>query len=204
MLNLAERWGMRPIGSNPCKRVQRTTERSRRRHITAEEVPRIAAALEAHKETAPAGVAFLWLLLFSGARLGEIAAARWDQVEGSVLRLPDSKTGPRSIHIPPVAMEILAKLPRNSATLTGIKSPAHLWERIRKEANCEDLRIHDLRRSFASAGLSAGLSLSAIGELLGHKSAQTTKTYAHLMTDAGTAAATIAADAIAKLMKPTP
>ena len=76
MLPLAERWEMRPVNSNPCKLVKRTREGSLRRHMTGPEAPKIAAALRAHQKTAPASVTFIWLLLLSGARKGEIAAAR--------------------------------------------------------------------------------------------------------------------------------
>ena len=200
MLSLAERWQMRPVNSNPCKLVQRTRESARRRHMTGDEAPRIAAALERHRETGAASVAFIWLLLLSGARCGEIAAARWEWIEGNVLRLPDSKTGARTIFLPPQVLDLLAKLPRSSATITGILEPVKIWRQVREEAGCPDLRLHDLRRSFASAALSAGVSLSQIGELLGHRNAQTTRRYAYLMNESATAAAAVAASRITQLM----
>jgi integrase len=125
---------MRSVNSNPSRLVPRTQEHSRRRHIAADEFPKIAAALEAHAATAPAGVAFLWLLLFSGARMGKIAAAKWEWLDGNVLKLPDSKTGARNIALPPVLLELLAKLPRKSETITGIRSPAKLWAKDRRRA----------------------------------------------------------------------
>jgi len=63
------------------------------------------------------------------------------------------------------------------------------------------LRIHDLRHSFASAGLAAGLTLNQIGELLGHKSTQTTHRYAHLIEDVAHASAAAAADVMETMMK---
>lgn len=203
MLGLAERWDMRPMGSNPCRRVQRTPERQRRRHMTGEEAPRIAAALLAHAKTAPASVAFIYLLILSGARKSEIGGARWDQLHDNVLRLEDSKTGPRDIFLPPQVMDILEKLPRTFGTITGIKNPTPVWQAIRKEAGCTDLRLHDLRRSFASAALSAGLTLGQVGELLGHRSSQTTKGYAYLMQEAATAAVATVADKLEGMMQPT-
>src|SRR5882762_3365960 len=71
MLSLAERWQMRTVNSNPCKLVQRTRESARRRHMLADEAPKIAAALRRHEPTAAASVAFIWLLILSGARCGE-------------------------------------------------------------------------------------------------------------------------------------
>lgn len=202
MLGLAERWDMRPIGSNPCKRVQRIPEQKRRRHMTGDEAPAIAAALLEHAKTAPASVAFLYLLILSGARKGEIAGATWKHLRNNVLRLSDSKTGPRDIFLPPQVMDLLAELPRRdeNVSITGIKDPTKIWQQVRKTAGCEDLRLHDLRRSFASAALSAGLTLAQVGELLGHRNSQTTKGYAYLMEEAATAAVTTVADRLTEMM----
>jgi integrase len=171
MLSLAKRWDTRPIGSNPCRRVQRTRERARRRYLTPEEAPKLAAALRKHEAQHPHAALFVWLLILSGARCGEIAKAKWSDLHGNVLRLADSKTGPRSIFLLPPVMGLLAKVQRASETITGIQRPDRLWRKVRKEAGCPDLRLHDLRRSFASAGLSAGLTLAQVGELLGHRNA---------------------------------
>lgn len=201
MMRLAETWKIRPQHSNPCRGITRSPEQVRRRHMAGDEPPKIAAELRRFEELAPASVAFLWLLILSGARKGEIAAAKWDWLEGSILHLPDSKTGQRDIFLPPQVMALLEKLPRTSGTITGIKSPDKIWQQVRKAAGCPDLRLHDLRRSFASAALSAGVSLAQVGELLGHRNTQTTKGYSYLQNDAAHAAAKIAADRITELMK---
>lgn len=203
ILKQAERWGMRPLDSNPCKRVRRTTEKARRRFMTPVEAQRIAAALRGLEALYPAGVAFIYLLILSGARCGEIAAARWEWIDDSVLTLQDSKTGFRQIHLPPQVLALLAKLPRTSGTLTGLKHPPdRLWQKVRDLAGCPDLRLHDLRRSFASAALSAGLTLAQVGELLGHRNSQTTKGYSYLMKDAATAAVSVVADKLTAMMRP--
>lgn len=179
--------------ANPCKGVKRHPEAKRKRYMKGAEPARIAELLDKSKAQSPAGVAFVYLLILTGARCGEIAGAKWSWLHGTTLHLPDSKTGEKQIYLPPAAMDIIDTLPRTSGTLTGIKSPKKLWERIRKEAGCPDLRLHDLRHSFASAAISAGLSLAQIGELLGHKNTQTTKRYAHLVEEAQSIAATAAA-----------
>jgi len=186
---------------NPCVGVDRFPENKRQRYMQGEEAAKIAEILDRESKAHPASVAFLYLLILTGARKGEIAAARWDWLEGNALRLPDSKTGAKSVYLPPQAVDVLAALPRTTGTITGILSPKKFWERVRAEAGCPDLRMHDLRHSFASAALAAGLSLSQIGELLGHKSTQTTKRYAHLVEDAAHAAATMTADRIMLGMK---
>jgi integrase len=184
MCNFAERWGWRPPGSNPCSLVQRRPEKRRQRYMTAAEAVRVNAELEKLEATRPQAVAFLYLLIYTGARCGEIAKAGWQDLDGNVLRLPDSKSGhPRSIHLPEPAMKVLERIPRISETITGIKDPKSCWIVVRNAAGCPDLRIHDLRHSFASAALAAGIPLSQIGKLLGHENAETTNGYAHLMEE---------------------
>lgn len=192
------------IEKNPVKGVARNEEHKRKRYMKGEEAAKIAELLDAAAKDSPASVAFIYLLILTGARKGEIANAQWSWIEGNAIHLPDSKTGAKTVYLPPQALDVLDRLPRTSGTITGIQSPKKLWERIRKDAGCPDLRLHDLRHSFASAALSAGLSLAQIGELLGHKSTQTTKRYAHLVEDVATAAATAAADRIMSGMKKAP
>lgn len=192
------------IEKNPVKGVARNEEHKRKRYMKGEEAARIAELLDAAAKDSPASVAFIYLLILTGARKSEIANAQWSWLDGNVLNLPDSKTGAKPVYLPPQALDVLARLPRTSGTITGILSPKKLWERIRRDAGCPDLRLHDLRHSFASAALAAGLSLAQIGELLGHKSTQTTKRYAHLVEDVATAAATATADRIMLGMKKAP
>lgn len=187
--------------ANPCKGVKRNAEVKRKRYMKGAEPARIAELLDESKEKSPAGVAFIYLLILTGARCGEIAGAKWSWLHGSTLHLPDSKTGEKQIYMPAAAMDIISRLPRTSGTITGIKSPKKLWERVRRDAGCPDLRLHDLRHSFASAAISAGLSLAQIGELLGHKNTQTTKRYAHLVEEAQSSAATATADLLMARMK---
>ena len=188
MCTFSERWGWRPLGSNPCRLVKRVPEKSRRRYITDDEAVRIEAELEKLEATMPQSVAFLYLLIYTGARCGEIAKAKWSDMDGDVLSLPDSKSGyPRTIHLPEQAMRALNKLPRIFDTITGIKDPKRCWIVVRTAAGCPDLRMHDLRHNFASDAVTAGLSLAQIGELLGHKNASTTMRYAHLMKEVGRA-----------------
>jgi len=192
------------LDRSPVRGVKRYKETKRRRYMSGEETARIAEILDREAGDNPASVAFLYLLILTGARKGEIASARWDWIKGNVIHLPDSKTGEKQVYLPEPAMDVLARLPRTSGTITGILTPQKLWERIRTEAGCPDLRMHDLRHSFASAAMSAGLSLAQIGELLGHKSTQTTKRYAHLVEEAATAAATATADQILMRARKSP
>lgn len=188
MCNLAERWKLRPDYSNPCRHVSRYSEKRRKRYLIPAEAQAVAALLEKHKATRPRAVAFLYLLIYTGARPSEISNARPDWVErqgeGAVLHLPDSKTGERAVFLPPQAVAIIDALGKNKkGTLLGIQSPRKLWNEIRAAAGCPDLRIYDLRHHWASIALKAGYSLSQIGALMGHSSPSTTARYAHLVQD---------------------
>ena len=127
----------------------------------------------------------------AGCRLQEILALRWEQVdfERGLLRFEESKTGQKTIALGAAALELLSGLPHlegNPYVTPGKKDGAHfvgmpkVWQRIRKRAGLEDVRLHDLRHSFASAGAGAGLSFPIIDKLLGNTQAATTQRYAHL------------------------
>nr|WP_321467354.1 site-specific integrase [uncultured Desulfobulbus sp.] len=157
------------------------------------------------KDKHPASWAFIMLLLLTGARRGEIASARWCDIHDSKIVLQTHKTDhtgeDRVIHLPQLALDILAELPNTGTKerIIGIDSPRKLWDTIRKKAGCPDLRLHDLRHSFASIAISSGYNLSQIGELLGHRDADTTKRYAHLMDDAAAQAAESVANNITRV-----
>jgi integrase len=136
------------------------------------------------------------LLIFTGARLREILHLRWENVdlERGLLLLPDSKTGKKAIVLNAPAMTVLARLPRiggyviagQYAGTDKEKSRADLnrpWRSIAKRAGLPGLRIHDLRHTHASFGVSARLGLPIVGKLLGHTRSSTTQRYAHLDHD---------------------
>jgi integrase len=213
MMNLAERWGIRPDGSNPCRHVEKNRENKRTRFLSGEELALLGAACRAAEEGGRVALSFLALvrlLIFTGARLSEIQKARWDWVDlkAGVLRLPDSKTGAKSIMLPAPAMEVLTHIPRvegNPHVITGIgdRYLVNVWKQwaiLRAVAGLKDVRLHDLRHSFASVGAAGGTSLNIIGGLLGHTEAQTTARYAHLAADPLKAAANRIARTIAATM----
>jgi integrase len=134
------------------------------------------------------------LALFTGARSGEISAAQWSHVDWQrkQIRLPDSKGNePRTIHLSDAAIEVLKSLPRvGSFIIAGrYKDEPHqnlsrAWIIARAYGGLQDVRLHDLRHSFASLAAGRGVSLQMIGKLLGHKVHATTMRYAHLARDA--------------------
>ena len=205
--NLCEKWKLRPQGSDPCKYVPRFKEEKRRRYMNQGEQETVMRLLMEKKSQYPASWAFVMLLILTGARRGEIASARWCDLHGSKLVLRSHKTDhtgeDRIIHLPKLAMEILAELPNTGGNerILGIYSPRKMWNSVREKAGCPDLRLHDLRHSFASIAISSGYTLSQIGELLGHRDADTTKRYAHLMDDAAALVAESVADSITNRLK---
>jgi integrase len=203
MMNIAEEWGLRPDGSNPCRRVKKYREVKRERYLTRDELQRLGAVLvgeETKRSESPFVIAAIGLLVLTGARLSEILTLRWEHVDldTGVLRLPDSKTGAKLIYLNGVAIQLLRKMPRmqgNPHVIAGGKPGAHLvelqkpWRRLRANAGLNDVRIHDLRHSFASVAVGVGTSLPMIGKLLGHTQPVTTARYAHLAADPIRAAA---------------
>jgi integrase len=193
MFNFAERAGIRPDGSNPCRHVERYRQQRRDRFLSADELARLGAALASYDGSTYA-VAAIRLLVFTGARRSEILGLRWDWIdwERGEARLPDSKTGAKTIHLPPPALSVLAELPRiagNEHVIVGGVPGAALvnldvaWAAIRRRAALDGVRIHDLRHCFASIAASSGMGLPIIGKMLGHTQASTTQRYAHLASD---------------------
>jgi integrase len=210
MFNLAERWGLRPDGSNPCRHVEKFFERKRERMLSPAELARLGEALAAY-DGSPYVVAAVKLLVFTGARLGEVLGLQWAWIdfERGEARLPDSKTGAKTLHLPPPALAVLADLPRlggNPYVITGAKAGAALvniekpWRAIRQVAGLDDVRLHDLRHAFASVAASSGMGLPIIGKMLGHTQSATTARYAHLESDPVKAAAASVAGKIAAAM----
>lgn len=180
--NLSVKWKWRT--DNPAKGVVRFKENKRERYLTEDEYRRLGAALNQMADKNPGGVAALKMLLLTGARLGEIVRARREWVFGNELRLPDSKTGRKVIYLSDAAMAVMESVPPIGGWLVGVCTrPTKLWAKALRMAGIDDLRIHDLRHSFASEALAEGFTLEQIGELLGHRSVQTTKRYAHLIDD---------------------
>ena len=209
LFNLAEEWKLR-TGGNPCKYVRKYPERKRERFLTEAEFRHLGAVLnemEAEGRLAVYPAAAIRLLMLTGCRRNEIVELAWKHVdlEGGEIRLADSKTGARLVPLSPAAARVLEELPRiegNPWVIPGTKPGRHLadlnhyWDRVRAEADLAEVRLHDLRHSFASRALALGESLSMIGKLLGHNKIETTARYAHLARDSIKASSARVADSI--------
>lgn len=211
--NLAEDWAWRPQQSNPCHRVKRYKERPRTRLPSIEETQRLVKTLYAWRDRNPWFVGLVLLLMMTGCRRMEIQGAKRAWFQGDRLVLPDSKTGSKIIPLNSQARAVVASIPEvkgNPYLIVGRLAGAHLiqprklWLQVCREAGVENLRMHDLRRLFASVAISSGQTLEQAMQLMGHTQAQTTKRYAFLMNQAKVDAMQATGDELMNLVKKSP
>ena len=190
LFNLARKWKVLKGHDNPAAGIPVPPDVQRNRFLDKGEIGRLVEAL-AKDENQVAAKAIL-LLLLTGARRNEVTHARWEHIDlqASTLFVPLSKSGkPRYVFLNAAAVDVLTSIPRLPANPYVFPSPVtgrpsaslHFpWQRIRTKAGLDDVRLHDLRHSFASALVNDGKGLYAVQRLLGHANAKATQRYAHL------------------------
>lgn len=196
MLNKAESWGYRLENTNPCRDVRQNRRRKCERFLSVPELQRLGEVLRQEwpgkGDVRAISVAAITLLLLTGCRRGEVLGLQWQDVKGNRLRLRDSKTGPRTVWLGDEARALIASLPRtrnvpwlfhNPRSRKKITQLQYYWEEIRAKADLWDVRLHDLRHTFASHAAMQKETLPMIGRLLGHARPQSTSRYAHLGDD---------------------
>lgn len=195
------------IAVNPCRAVRKHPEPSRDRYATREEVQRLAAAMRKHADAFPRETAFVVLLALTGSRPSFLQRAKRADLRGNVL-VGVGKTTARTgvsdaVAIPDSAMRsVVEQLPvREDGLLIGPVRYRNYWRLICREAGVTDLWVRDWRRTFATFGLSSGVSLSLVGELLNHRDPRSTKVYAKLLPDARVQAAEQIAGEVQKLLE---
>ena len=194
MFELAKVWGFLDDGAiNPARGIPRFKEESRDRYITPEELPRLAEALD-NEPNLYARFA-IWLYLLTGLRKSELLNCQWDDIDwdGEEISIRDTKNGrPHYLPLSSPAMTLLRQLPRhvgNPHIFPGRESGQHIvnidkaWRRIRRAADIEDVRLHDLRRTVGSWLAQSGNSLHLIGRVLNHRTPSTTQIYARFAND---------------------
>ena len=193
MFNLAVKWGMRP--DNPAETFRRLPEVERDRFLSPDEIDMIISVLDRCEDQR--GPDIIRMCLLTGARLGEVRCATFEQfdLERGIWTKQASTTKQRKIHRVPISDDVVALIRKRRAALgvgegwlfpgdaegKPVQDLRRFWGRVRRETGLEDVRIHDLRHTFASLLVSGGASLEMIGKLLGHSQAKTTQRYAHLM-----------------------
>lgn len=193
----AEFWQLVPKGHNPAVDVKKFKEHSKKRFLSPDELARLSRVLDQIERAgvlSPFAIAAFRLLLLTGARLNEIRKLKWTSVHfaARMLVIDDHKTdssGPKVIPLNQAALEVIEALPRDpdnqyviQGTISGkpysdLEKP---WRAVRKKAGLDDVRIHDLRHSFATFGIGDGIPLQHVGGLLGQDSLTATRIYAHL------------------------
>ncbi len=194
MMNLAKGWEWRD--NNPCEKVPKFHEDRRDRWLSTEEIERLCDALDQHSNQSAANA--IRLMLLTGARRGEALTARWEDfnLELGIWTKPSHHTKQkRTEHVPlsaPAVQLLVSMKEANNGSpylfpgdvagkpLQEIKG---VWATLCKRAKIRDVRIHDLRHTYASHLVSSGMSLPIVGRLLGHTQPQTTARYAHLADD---------------------
>jgi len=212
MFSLAMEWEWR--ADNPAQGFHRRIEHARERFLSPEELTRLAAVLDKAEDQRAAAI--IRMCMLTGARVGEVRTARFEQfnLDYAIWSKPASTTKQRKIHRVPISQEVVAivrqrqlVVPRGNPWLfpgdavgKPVREIRRFWIRVQKEADLPDVRIHDLRHTFASLLVSGGASLEIIGRLLGHSQMQTTQRYAHLMESPLRAGV----DSVASIFRPRP
>jgi integrase len=196
LMSFAEQQGVRPRGSNPCRGIAKFKEHRRERFLSLHEFAKLADvinAVETSGRMSPFVLAAIRVLILTGARREEIRTLRWEYIDVTrgMAFLPDSKTGKKILYLPPPVLYILSALPKmagNPCVFPGVQGQPIRdlqgpWEALRTMAGMPQLRIHDLRHSYASLLAASGTPPLVIGKLLGHRHVTTTARYAHFADD---------------------
>lgn len=180
------------LKSNPASSVKRNRRPQLTRFLTKEEIGRLHAALDVHRgrKSGAQQAEIIRLLLLTGCRKSEILKLRWTEIDGDRLCLLDSKTGPRTVLLNLQAKKILARQPKKLGSKYVFPDPRNigrhrsdelsLWRKIRCQAGIADVRLHDLRHTFASHAVMQQIPLPIVSRLLGHRKAEMTFRYAHV------------------------
>lgn len=211
MLEFAIRRGLRPDRSNPAKGQDRYRERQRERYLSSAEKRRLEAVLDEldQQQVMSEAVLAIRLLYLTGRRKSEILNLRWSDLDldGGTMSLADSKVGAVTFSLTPTVVALLrgVKDERQHAKVAALdvrkrvnaspyvipgrrygqpmKNIHKPWERIRDLAGLKEVRLHDLRHTYASSCAMHGMDLLQIKRLMGHATIQTTQRYAHLNDD---------------------
>lgn len=193
IFNLGSRWRIAGIGENPTAGIALAPDVNRERFLTKEEAQRLKISIEADQNKTAAKA--IMMLLLTGARRNEITHAKWQHLDWNkqTLLVPLSKSGkPRAIALSVEAIEVLHSVVQSEKSPYIFPSPAtnrpspslfFPWRRIRVRAGLSDLRLHDLRHSFASFLVNQDIPLYTVKALLGHGNLRYTERYAHLMPE---------------------
>lgn len=201
------------IADNPAKGIRANPGKKLTRFLSTEEIERLHRVLDRFVEELPSRQVqadIIRLLLLTGCRRGEILRLKWAEVDGNMLRLTDSKTGPRQVWLSEAAQAILARQPCTGSAYVfpSSRNPGrprsdelNIWYRVRREAGINDVRLHDLRHTVASQALARGVALPTVARMLGHANSTMTLRYIHVLDRDVEAAAERTGSFIASIME---
>jgi integrase len=209
--NLAIRWEIPGVKVNPTKDVPLFEDQAgkRDRFLTEAETHQLFEAVNQSEN--PMLKYIVAMLILTGARKREVLDAKWEDfdMERRQWRIPVTKLGrPRYVPLSNGAISLLASVPHDEAVPYVFANPDtgkpysevfKSWDTARKRAGLPEVRMHDLRHSFASFLVNAGRTLYEVQRILGHTQIKTTQRYAHLSQDT----LLDAADAVGNLVGPT-
>ena len=180
------------LDNNPASGIRRNPQRTFNRFLSRDEARRLHAELDclvAERPERAAQADLIRLLCYTGCRHNEIRMLRWCEVSVGTLDLADSKTGPRRVYLNSEARQIIERQPR-TGSIYVFPSPSDpsqpvtdrmsLWLTLRQRADLEDVRLHDLRHTYASMAVLQGIPLPTVARLLGHRNVSMTLRYAHV------------------------
>ena len=179
-----------PDGTNPFTKIKHFEEPARERFLDYSEyirVDQVLTTLENEQEFSIYGIAAVRVLILTGARKSEIETLRWDRIDlaAGKIRLGDSKSGPRIIEMPQTVRNILLTLKSKGGEFVfpgragGRIRLYWIWKEVRRKTGLTDVRLHDLRHSYATRAVEVGVSVPVIARLLGHSTIWTTSRYLH-------------------------
>ena len=181
LFNLVERWEWRPLHSNPTVHIDRSREEPRDRTLAPSEMAALGRAFTEAEERHPATVGALRMAALSGLRISEVLGRRWEDIdaERGIVILPTSKTGRRMHDLPPEVLDVIRTQPRVCEWVFSNTGRAPVTYRTAREvfagcarvAGIENLRIHDLRRTYLTRAAMSGVGVHTLRDILGHKSA---------------------------------
>lgn len=199
------------VAANPTRAVRRNPRPKPTRFLSAAEIGRLHAVLDAHQGRASGQqqADIIRLLLLTGCRKSELLSLHWSEVDDDVLHLRDGKTGPRTVLLNVQARTILARQARTGSAYvfpsptdrtTARSAELSLWRKARRQAGIDDVRLHDLRHTFASSAVMQGVPLPVVSRLLGHAGTRMTLRYAHVSDRETEAAAERVGTALASVL----
>lgn len=190
MMRHGELLELRPANTSPCKGFRKHKSQFKAQYLQDDEWNRLGLAFERLMPKHPFEVAALKFLSLTGCRNGEARSLKWEMIQDKIALLPDTKTGERLVVLPTPVLRLLNHLPSQDGYVFSDKAApmssyrlAKVWAIVCEHAQFENLRIHDLRHSYASMAINQGIDLPPISGLLGHKDIATTACYAHIQQD---------------------